>query len=138
LRLSDKVGSRLRAAGRASRTVQLKVRYSDFRTITRSHTLAEATDVAVEIARWGVALLDGVDLGAGVRLIGVSAQQLEPADAIQASLPFEEGVTARAGHEQRRRLEQSVDRVRDRFGDDAVVTARNVSHDPARPPGPPG
>ena len=77
VRLADSVASRLRAAGRAGRTVQLKVRYAGFRTITRSRTLREPTDLAAEIAAVARALLRDVpDLREGVRLIGVSMQQL--------------------------------------------------------------
>ena len=136
VRLSDKVASRLRAAGRVSRTVQLKVRYGDFRTITRSRTLAEPTDLALELARTGVDLLRGVDLGAGIRLLGISAQQLEPADAVQTALSFEAASDDRSAHEQRSAVERSVDRVRDRYGDDAVVPARFASSGSRRPPRP--
>ena len=52
VRLADRVAQRLRAAGRAGRTVQLKVRYTGFRTITRSRTLPEPTDLAVDITAW--------------------------------------------------------------------------------------
>ncbi len=46
IRLGDAVARRLRVAGRAGRTVNLKVRYSDFTTLTRSLTLAQPTDSA--------------------------------------------------------------------------------------------
>jgi DNA polymerase-4 len=137
VRLADKVGSRLRSADRVARTVQLKVRFGDFRTITRSRTVAEPTDVALEIARIATQLLGEVELGAGVRLLGVSAQQLEPAGAVQTSLPFDDAASASvtgAAHEQRRRLERSVDDVRDRYGDDAVVPARFAQPGPPRNP----
>ncbi len=49
LRLSAKVTARMRAAGVAGRTVTLKVRFADFTTITRSRTLADATDVTGEV-----------------------------------------------------------------------------------------
>ena len=63
-------------AGRG-RTVQLKVRYAGFRTITRSRTLREPTDLAADIAAVAGALLRDVpDLEVGIRLIGVSMQQL--------------------------------------------------------------
>ncbi len=125
-RLSDLVGERLRRAGRAGRTVQLKVRYHDFRTITRSKTLAEATDLSADLTRTAISLLDTVDLGDGVRLIGVSAQQLESADAVQRSLFPDDVDPMPGGREQRGRLERSVDAVRERFGQDAVLAARRV------------
>jgi DNA polymerase-4 len=126
LRLSDKVAARLRSAGRTARTVQLKLRYADFSTITRSRTLAEPTDLAQQLARTATVLLDAVDLGEGIRLLGVSAQQLDAADAVQGALPFDEEDPAATidAREERGRLERSIDAVRARFGSDAVVAAR--------------
>ncbi len=57
LRLSDAVASRLRAGDARGRTVTLKVRFGDFRTITRSATLARPTDSAREVARTARRLL---------------------------------------------------------------------------------
>ena len=66
--------------------MQLKLRYGDFRTITRSHTLAEPTDLAArDRANRGCELLRRVDLGDGIRLLGVTVQQLEDAAAVQAT-----------------------------------------------------
>jgi DNA polymerase-4 len=139
VRLADKVASRLRRAECRARTVQLKLRYPDFRTITRSRTLPDATDLAADLAQVAGALLAGVEIDTGVRLLGVAAQQLEPAGAVQDHLPLGAGDEARdeadrdrgpvapgAVVERSRRaaLERSVDRVRERYGDGAVLPAR--------------
>ena len=128
-RMAEKVGERLRRAGRVGRTVQLKLRYADFRTITRSRTLPEATDTAAEIAAVAVELLRAVDLGDGIRLLGVTAQQLEEAVAVQTRLDLD----AEPEHERdqdararRRAVEVSVDEVRERFGTGAVQPAAFV------------
>jgi DNA polymerase-4 len=129
VRFADRVGTRLRNGGLVGRTVQLKVRYHDFRTITRSRTLAEPTDLAVEIAHTASELLAGIDLGEGVRLLGVSVQQLDAVDAVQSALLLGDVESPRATDESRRQrseLERSVDRVRARYGDDAVLPARLV------------
>src|SRR5262249_19120756 len=135
VRLADKVASRLRRAGCRARTVQLKLRYPDFRTITRSRTVPDATDLAADLAQIAGSLLAGVEIGAGVRLLGVAAQQLEPAGPVQDHLPLGgvDDAAANAGEpgaasiaqEPRRReaLERSVDRVRERYGDGAVLPA---------------
>jgi DNA polymerase-4 len=135
LRMSEKVASRLRRTECAARTVQLKVRYADFRTITRSRTLAEATDLAADIGLVAEDLLSKVDLSGGIRLLGVTAQQLEAADAVQAALPFDSpGEPADpARREQLGRVERSVDRVRERYGDAAVVPARLLDPRAANP-----
>ena len=83
LRMSDAVASRLRNAGVRGRTVQLKVKTSDFRTITRAKTLRAPVDAQRPILETVVSLLNATDVAAevsrlGVRLIGVSLSNLEP------------------------------------------------------------
>jgi len=72
------------------RTVTIKVRYSDFTTVTRSHT-APATRDAEEIAQRAVALLARTQAPTRpVRLLGVSVHNLEdPADIVEPLLPFD-------------------------------------------------
>jgi DNA polymerase IV len=115
------VATRLRTASKAARTVQLKLRYGDFRTITRSHTLPTPTDLAAEIGDTARALLRAVDIGAGIRLLGVSVSQLEDEVAVQGRLAFDDAPEATS--EDRRALEDAVDTVRERFGNDAVGSA---------------
>jgi DNA polymerase-4 len=76
LRMADAVAARLRAAGTAGRTVTLKVRYGDFTTITRSRTVPTPVDTARQVASLAGGLLATVDVGPGVRLLGVSVSQL--------------------------------------------------------------
>jgi DNA polymerase IV len=120
VRLTDGVAERLRRAGRVGRTVQLKVRYGSFRTITRSRTLPQPTDLAADVAAVATALLHDVPgLDQGVRLLGVSVQQLSVPSPVQADLfepPAEEVPTRSA-------LEHTIDAVRARFGHDAVDRA---------------
>ncbi len=123
VRMSERVAIRLRTSGKAARTVQLKVRFGDFRTITRSHTLPEATDLARDIQTEARTLLDDVDCAPGVRLLGVSVQQLVDGAVVQESLPFGTASAVRSARPDRRALEEAVDGVRARFGDDAVGPA---------------
>ena len=74
--MGDAVASRLRAGNLTGRTVTIKDRFGDFRTITRSSTIAVATNSAREIARVGRMLLAGVDPTPGVRLLGLAVSQL--------------------------------------------------------------
>jgi DNA polymerase IV len=136
-RLADSTGTRLRKAARTGRTVTLKLRFGDFRTITRSVTLAEPTDDsavltarAIELVRT-VAERDG--FGAGVRLLGVTASNLAETQAAQGSL-FDEGSVPS-------RLDAVVDELRSRFGERVVGRAgdarmvrdgRERSSEPAR------
>jgi DNA polymerase-4 len=127
-RLADRTASRLRAAGHRGRTVQLKVRFADFRTITRSKTLPAPTDLALDIAATARALLDAVDVGPGVRLLGVSVQQL-----VDADVPLALDLDGTADDGRRAALERSIDTVRGRFGADSVRPARLAPKPPSSP-----
>ena len=76
VRMSDAVGTRLREASLRGRTVTVKIRFGDHSTITRSHTVAAAVDSPRAIGAVAGALLDGVDLSPGVRLLGVAVSGL--------------------------------------------------------------
>ncbi len=119
VRMADRVASRLREHAKVARTVQLKLRYRDFETITRAHTLPDATDLAATIGGAARELLDAVDLKDGIRLLGVTALQLEDAVAVQAQLPFGTGAAVARDDA----LERTIDAVRARFGADAVGRA---------------
>jgi DNA polymerase IV len=142
VRLSDAVAGRLRRAGLAGRTVALKVRFADLRTITRSTTAPEPVDTGTEVARLAHRLLAGVDPSPGVRLLGVSVSQLGGAAARQLRL----GDGGRGSWPDASR---AVDRIRGRFGDGAIGPAVLVGDDglalkrrgdqqwgPAEPPDP--
>jgi DNA polymerase-4 len=133
-RMAERVGQRLRDAGRVGRTVQLKLRYADFRTITRSRTLPEPTDLAAEIASVARELLDAVALGDGIRLLGVTVQQIDDGAGAQGRLPLDGDGDAGGRDPRRRAVEESMDAVRRRFGNDAVGPAALM--EPATPPDP--
>ena len=128
--LVDRVSRRLRAADRVGRTVVLRLRFGDFTRATRSHTLAEATDETLVLLQAVRALLRAelprlrTD---GVTLLGLSVANLEDARAVQLTLPF--------GGVDRRRLDATVDQVRDRFGKAAIGRTTLVRR-PLRPEAP--
>jgi DNA polymerase-4 len=77
--LSQGVGRRLKAAGVAAGTVTIKLRYSDFSTLTRQMRLAVPTDDEREIYRAALVLLERTwQPGRPVRLLGVGGHQLAP------------------------------------------------------------
>lgn len=121
LELCDQVGARLRAAGVTARTVHLKVRFSDFTTITRSRTLTSATDLTQQIYRTIRGLYDGLGLQrARLRLVGVRVDGLR--SVAQGAEQLELGAPDH-GH---REAEAAVDAIRARFGARAVRPARLV------------
>ena len=117
LRLADATAARLGDHGLEGRTVQLKVRYGDFTTITRSHTLAEPTASARTIAAEAKRLTADVDVARGIRLIGVTVANLAGTGAArQLTLDVD-------GDASWQHTERVVDDVRARFGPDAIAPA---------------
>ncbi|MCI0424321.1 MAG: DNA polymerase IV [Actinobacteria bacterium] len=122
LALAHRLVGRLRRAGLAGRTVTLKVRYPDFETVTRSRTGVTSTDSWRELYHTAVELLDELRPTRGVRLLGLGVTGMEPTE----------------GHRQLRidtspeweRVEDTVARVRSRFGEDAVTPARLIDGPP--------
>jgi DNA polymerase-4 len=119
VRMADGVAWRLRRAGTAARTVVLKVRFGDFRTITRSTTLGAPVDDGPELARAARRLLAGVDPAPGVRLLGVTATGLVQSGARQLTFDDAAGTP---WHE----ASGAVDAIRQRFGDTAIGPAVTV------------
>lgn len=126
VRLADGTAARLRRHGATGRTVTLKVRFGNFRTITRSTTLSAPTDSGRAITRAARELLAKVDLRSGVRLLGVAVTNLDESASRQFGLIGDDRNDAAWG-----RAEESIDAVRSRFGDAAVVPATLVG--PAGP-----
>ncbi len=119
---AQRVGVRLRKAGLRARTISLKLRYSDFTTITRSRTLPEATDVATTIHAATVALLEGVERhGRPVRLLGTRGEQLVPADAEPVGLWSDDA--------RWREAESAADVAVARFGSGAIRRAALLRDD---------
>ncbi|MBN2139666.1 MAG: DNA polymerase IV [Desulfovibrionaceae bacterium] len=126
LRQAERVGADLRSCGLAGRTVTLKVKFSDFRQLTRSRTLAEAVCDTAGIFGAALSLLDGLQIRDPVRLVGLGVSKLGPAECRLGLLG--PGPALRRG-----RLDRAVDAVRQRFGTRAVV--RGDLLDPGRPEG---
>ncbi|WLP88583.1 DNA polymerase IV [Gordonia sp. NB41Y] len=114
----ERLGKRLRAAERVTRTIVLRLRFHDFATATRSRTLPEPTDRTEIIMAGARGLFDEVRpliAERGCSLIGVSLANLDDADTIQLTLPFAEDTGAA--------LDTTMDQLRNRFGRDAVTRA---------------
>ena len=107
--LASDVGARLRTGGWTARTVTLKLRYSDFTTITRQETLRTSTATDTTVRDAALALLDAAWSGSAVRLLGVGVSGL--ADAPQLDL-FDRPAVDRIDH--------TLDLLRERFGRDAI------------------
>lgn len=119
LQQAERVGADLRKHGLAGRTVTLKVKFADFRQITRSASLDALTDETDIIWQTACNLLKGVELRNAVRLIGVGVSNFKGTTERQLSL-FDEPEKAKKP-ESRRELDKAVDAVRARFGKGALT-----------------
>ncbi|MGK5672287.1 DNA polymerase IV [Micromonospora sp. URMC 106] len=117
LALSDKVGARLRRAGQVGRTVSLKVRLADFRTVNRSRTSGVPTDVAREIFDTVWALYTALDPGERIRLVGVRVEGLAAAQDTPRQLTL--GAPERGWRE----AEAAADAAAARFGRSVIGPA---------------
>jgi DNA polymerase IV len=119
-RLSEMVGRRLREHGLSARTLQLKLRYSDFSTITRARSVERATALDTELFDEIRALFHrNWKRGAAVRLLGVHASGWSQEQAQMDLLDDQR-------HERWQRALAAADHMRDRFGESAVSLAASL------------
>lgn len=140
LRQSDAVARRLRKSDLVGRTVQLKLRYGDFETLTRSQTIKEGTNSAREIAQVAQQLLRRIHPERGVRLLGVGVSNLLSAKApMNSQLSFFDDSFAlnppilATGQPNLADTDQVLDAIRDRFGEDAIGSAATITDEGLRP-----
>ncbi|KXK59065.1 DNA polymerase IV [Micromonospora rosaria] len=132
LALADKVGGRLRRAGQVGRTVALKVRLADFRTVSRSRTLDVPTDTAREMFDTAWALFTALDPSEPIRLVGVRMEGLAPAAQTPRQLAL--GAPERGWRE----AEAAADAAAARFGRSVIGPASLLGRaDPHRNENPP-
>lgn len=122
VRLADAVGTRLREARTAGRTVTCKFRYTTFRTITRSRTFPMATSNTAQLLRAADDITRTVDVSDGVRLLGLSVSNLESAEKIE-QLEFGSSIDTETSSDHDVLLDETVDLIRERYGSSAVVPA---------------
>lgn len=128
LELTEQVASRLRDKSITGRTVQIKVRYHDFTTITRSRSLAAPTNQTDRLWHAARELLNTQlpDRPLNVRLIGMGVTNLQHGGSTQLEL-F--GDDEPEDDERGSKLDQMADSIRNRFGVDALRRASSVQHE---------
>lgn len=120
LRLTEKSAERMRAKGYAANTISIKVRFADFKTISRSKTLDLPTVTTWEIFEVVKNLYQALDLaGELIRLVGVSLDSLVENDDIQQMV-----LGQRASGW--RQVDRVADRIRAKFGGSSLRPARLV------------
>jgi DNA polymerase-4 len=120
MRLSEMVGRRLREGGCHARTIQLKLRYTDFTTITRAHSLEQPTQLDIEIYETARRLfLQNWKPGSAVRLLGVQASNFE-------SGPSQIDLLEPSRNQRWQKALAAADHVRDRFGESSIGLATGM------------
>lgn len=119
--LAELVGRRLREQNFSARTIQLKLRYSDFHTITRAHSLSQATQMDTEIFETVRRLFhENFQSERAVRLLGVHTSNFQEE-------PLQMGLI---GDDRRERWKQALsasDKLRDKYGESAVFLAKGMT-----------
>ena len=118
LTLSGMVGYRLRKSGYYGRTLSIKIKYADFKTITRSITSESDISCDEEIYQLAVRLLNSVNLWQGVRLLGITVSGLSRGTSL--GLAF-------ADDEKRQKRNAATDALKARFGEKIIFRGSNVN-----------
>jgi DNA polymerase-4 len=119
-RLCEMVGRRLRENRLHARTIQLKLRYSDFSTFTRAHSLASATQIDSEIfAEIRELFRRNWKRGAAIRLLGVHTSGFDESEGQLGLIDGER-------HEKWSKALSAADKLRDKFGESAVSLASGM------------
>jgi DNA polymerase-4 len=120
MRLSEMVGRRLREAGVYARTIQLKLRYEDFTTVTRAHSLEQPTQMDTEIFEQSRRLfMNNWKRGVPVRLLGVQASNFE-------AVPEQISLLDSSRNERWKKALAAADHLRDKFGESAIGLATGM------------
>lgn len=128
LNLSDQVCRRLRRQKLYAQTVQITIRDPDMKTITRSYTLPTVTQHATDVHREACKLFrQHWPPGKPVRLLGVTLQNLTAEEETAEQLDLFNYTKQPARH----RLNDALDTLRDKFGENAVLMAGMLTEDPS-------
>ncbi|MEG2140414.1 MAG: DNA polymerase IV [Bilophila sp.] len=118
-RHADRVGRSLRKHGLQGRIVTLKIKYADFRQLTRRVSLPAPTCATETLYETACTLLDGITLENKVRLIGVGVSGFDNVSQ-QLLLPMENTLQ----DERRTRLDKTLDALQGRYGKNVIVPGR--------------
>lgn len=140
LELSLKIAARLRATGKQTRSLSLKIRDHNFHTITRHFSLATATAAGhiiyqaavAELQRQEVLMSQSKQLGMQIRLIGIRAEKIgNETNGIQGFL-FDDGASSEAATANWGTAERAMDAIRRKYGRAGLAPASLVEHQQKR------
>lgn len=123
LLLSQKISRNLRLKKYKGRVITLKIRFSDFKTITRRITLKKYTSNIFDIHKFSVSLLKNLDLNRKkIRLIGISVSGLKLTSVLG-------DLISTGGSSEDENLAEAIDRISDRFGENKMTIAKLADKD---------
>ncbi len=117
----ERLSKRAKEAGKVGTTLTLKLKTSKFRLLTRSVTLSAPTNLASELFEQVRKLLKAEADGTSYRLLGVGISGLQESEETRSADLFEDTQSQLA------RTERAIDRVREKFGDKAIVKGRSLT-----------
>jgi len=120
-RLSEQVADRAKARETAGRVVTLKLKKENHALLTRRVTLPSSTQTADRIYRTARSLFDQCNESGPFRLVGVGISHLEPAQGAEDTADLLDPGAAKRGQ-----AERATDKIRDRFGPNAIVKGRSL------------
>ncbi len=118
-RLADRLSARMRKESISGRTITVKIRHSDFTTITRGQTLSAPINSSEDIFRAAVRLAEP-ELDGAIRLLGIRVTGRTGEEGEQLPL-FDNGESERT-----KRFEKALDYIHERFGDGAITRGTDV------------
>jgi len=128
LNLADQVCRRLRRQKLLAQTIQITMRDPSMKTITRSHTLQVPTEHIEHVLAEASQLFENHwTIGDPVRLLGITLQNLIPKEESALQLDMFDYTK----QPNREKLNETMDRLRDKFGEQAILTAGMLSDDPS-------
>jgi len=128
--LSDSVARRMRRAGVKCMTVQVTIKDTNLKVITRQKATAAPTWLAADLARESVSLIEASwKVGVPIRMLTVTAQKLVPADEAAEQLSLFSGPAESESSEKRERLEKALDAVRDKYGSRSISPGAVMKND---------
>ena len=127
--LADKVGYRLRQAGLAGSVVQIKLRYSDFETLTRQTALPQPTNLDDEIYAAAEKLFEANIIPTrAVRLIGIGVSRLNP--------PYRQLSLWDNNQDEKEKLASAIDQLKEKYGQDVIKRASMMKNPKKSDPSP--
>lgn len=135
LMLSESVGGRLRKAGKKAGNITVEIRYSTFRNVSHQTQVSPSTQADSVIYKKACELFRELWDGTPIRLLGIRTSKLEEEDAPWQMNLFDymDSVKESRKHQKHQQLDQALDEIRKKFGEDAVVRAAFLKKEKEKP-----